>query len=186
MTELTSLLLPILLSAVTVFILSSVIHMALPWHKNDFKKLPEQDKVMDALRQFNVPPGDYMMPRASDSNEMKSPEFNDKIKNGPIWIISVRPNGEWQMAKPLIQWFIFLLVVGIFAAYITSRALPVGAHYLQVFRFVGASAFMGFSFAYAPVSIWFGRSWSSTIKMMIDGLIYALVIAGIFGWLWPQ
>ncbi len=186
MTELTSLWLPILLSSVTVFILSSVIHMALPWHKNDFKKLPEQDKVMDALRPFNVPPGDYMMPCVSDSNEMKSPEFMEKIKKGPVWIISARPNGEWQMAKPLIQWFIFLLVVGIFAAYIASRALPIGAHYLQVFRFVGASAFMGFSFAYAPISIWFGRSWSSTIKMMIDGLIYALVTAGIFGWLWPQ
>lgn len=186
MTDLSMLWLPIILSTVVVFIISSIIHMFMPWHKNDYPKIPNQDEVMDALRPFNIPPGDYMIPRASGSTEMKSAEFKEKIAKGPIWIVTVRPNGQWQMGLPLLLWFLFSLVVGFFAAYIASRALPVGAHYLQVFRFIGASAFMGYSFAYAPMSIWYGRSWSSTIKMMIDGLIYALISAGIFGWLWPQ
>lgn len=186
MTELTSLWLPIILSTVAVFFVSSIFHMLMPWHKNDYSKMPNEEKVIEALRPLNTPPGDYMVPRANNSQEMKSPEFTEKIKNGPILILTVRPNGEWQMAKPLVMWFVYSFVIGVFAAYIASRALPAGAHYLQVFRFIGASAFMGYSFAYAPMSIWFGKSWSSTIKMMIDGLVYALITAGIFGWLWPQ
>ena len=186
MTELASLWLPIILSAVAVFFVSSIIHMVMPWHKNDFPKIPNEDKVMDALRQFNIPPGDYMVPRASSSADMKSPEFKKKFEEGPVLIVTVRPNGKWDMVTPLLQWFLFTVVVTIFAAYIASRALQADAHYLQVFRFVGASAFMGYSFAYFPNSIWYGRVWSSTIKMAVDGLIYALITAGIFGWLWPR
>jgi len=186
MTDLISLWLPILLSAVVVFIVSSIIHMLMPWHKNDYAQIPNEDKIMDALRPFNIPPGDYMMPRASSSKEMGSPEFKEKMNKGPVMIVTVRPNGQWQMGSTMLLWFIYSLVVGFFAAYIASRALSVGAHYLQVFRFIGASAFMGYTFAYWPMSIWYGRSWSSTIKMTFDGLIYALFTAGVFGWLWPK
>ncbi len=186
MTELSSLWLPILLSSVVVFTISSIIHMLLPWHKNEYPKLPEEGKVMDALRPFNIPPGDYMMPRAANSQDMKSPEFAEKMKKGPVMIVTVRPTGKWQMGMPLILWFLYSVLVGFFAAYITSHALPTGADYLQVFRFIGATAFMGYSFALLQSSIWYGRSWSTTIKSTIDGLIYALLTAGVFGWLWPR
>lgn len=186
MTELTALWLPILLSAVVVFIVSSVIHMAMPWHKNDYAKVPDEDKVMEALRPFNIPPNDYMMPRPSGSHDLKSAEFMEKMNKGPVIIMTVRSNGKWNMGMPLFLWLVYSLVVGFFAAYITSHALPVGAEYIQVFRFIGATAFMGYAFAYVPMSIWYGRAWSSTVKMMFDGLIYALLSAGIFGWLWPR
>ncbi|MCX6169391.1 MAG: hypothetical protein NTX65_08625 [Ignavibacteriales bacterium] len=186
MTELTTLWLPILLSAVVVFIVSSIIHMFLPWHKNDYLKLPEQDKVMDTLRPFKIPPGDYMVPRPAGTDEMKSQEYKDKIKKGPVMIVTVRPNEMWNMGMTMSLWFLYSVVVGFFAAYIASRALPFDANYLQVFRFVGASAFMGYSLALLQHSIWYGRSWSTTIKSMIDGLIYALLTAGVFGWLWPR
>ena len=127
-----------------------------------------------------------MVPKANSMEEMKSPEFAEKMKNGPVMIVTVRPNGKWAMGMPLFLWFVYSLLVGLFAAYITSHALPVGAHYLAVFRFIGATSFMGYALAYMPISIWYGRKWSSTIKMMFDGLIYALLTAGIFGWLWPR
>jgi hypothetical protein len=92
----------------------------------------------------------------------------------------------WNMGSTLGLWFLYSVVVGFFAAYIASRALPVGAHYLQVFRFVGASAFMGYSFALWQQSIWYGRSWATTFKSTVDGLLYALLSAGVFGWLWPR
>jgi hypothetical protein len=57
---------------------------------------------------------------------------------------------------------------------------------LRVFRFIGAAAFMGYSFALWQMSIWYNRAWSSTIKSTIDGLIYACLTAGTFGWLWPR
>ena len=45
MVPVTSLLVPILLAAVIVFIVSSVIHMVLPFHKNDLKRLPKLQRL---------------------------------------------------------------------------------------------------------------------------------------------
>jgi hypothetical protein len=185
MTALTALWLPILLSAVFVFIASAIIHMLPLWHKKNYPPLPNQDQVMAALRPFSIPPGDYMMPRAADMKEMKTPEFMEKIKQGPVMILTVMRN-EWTgMAKPLVLWFVYCVVVSYFAAYIAGRALAPGSEYLEVFRFAGASAFMGYAFALWPMSIWYHRAWSTTIKETFDGLIYALLAAGTFGWLWP-
>jgi hypothetical protein len=186
MTGLTALWLPILLSSVIVFIVSSLIHMASPWHKNDYPKLASQDQVMDALRPLAIPPGDYMIPRPASRQEIRSPEFAEKMKKGPVMIVTVLPAGPMAMGKNLLQWFLFTAVVGVFAAYIAGRALASGAPYLSVFRFAGATAFLGYSLALWPMSIWYKRAWSITIKATVDGLVYALLTAGVFGWLWPR
>jgi hypothetical protein len=55
-----------------------------------------------------------------------------------------------------------------------------------VFRFAGTTAFIGYSVALWQMSIWYRRAWSTTIKATVDGLIYALLTAGVFGWLWPR
>lgn len=186
MTGLSALWLPILLSAVIVFVVSSLIHTVTPWHKSDYPKLPNEDKVRDALRPLGLPPGDYMVPRPSSSQEMRSPEFLEKIKQGPNVIMTVLPSGPMSMGKNLALWFLYSLVVGVFAAYVTGRAVPYGTPYLQVFRFAGVTAFLGYSVALWQMSIWYRRSWSTTIKATVDGLIYALLTAGTFGWLWPR
>jgi hypothetical protein len=141
---------------------------------------------MAALRPFAIPPGDYLMPRPSSMKETGSPEFLEKQKQGPIVIMTVRPNGIASMAGPFVGWFVFSIVVGIFAGYVASRALGPGAHYLQVFRFVGTVAFVAYSAAVWPLSIWYGRSWGTSIRSTIDGLVYGLLTAGVFGWLWPR
>ncbi len=186
MTWLFTLWLPILLSSVIVFVVSSVIHMVLPWHKSDYPKMPNEDKFMDALRPLAVPPGDYMVPRPSSTQEMRSPEFAEKMKRGPVMVLTVMPNGPVVMGKNLVLWFLYSAVVGIFAAYVAGTALPAGAPYLRVFQFVGVTAFIGYSVALWQMSIWYRRAWRLTIKATVDGLIYALLTAGIFGWLWPQ
>ncbi|HEX5723874.1 MAG TPA: hypothetical protein VFX98_00335 [Longimicrobiaceae bacterium] len=186
MTALGSLWLPILLSAVAVFIASSLIHMALPWHKNDYPAPPDQDRVMDALRPFAIPPGDYIMPRAATPAEMQTEEFAEKLRQGPVVVMTVLPNGQWTMGRNLILWFLYSLVVSLFAAYVAGSALPPGAPYLRVFRFAGVAAFLGYAVALWQMSIWWRRSWSITVKATIDGLIYALLTAGVFGWLWPR
>jgi hypothetical protein len=187
MTPLVSLLLPILLSAVIVFLVSSLIHMFTPWHKSDYPKVPNEDRVMDTLRPLGVPPGDYMMPRATSTAEMRSPAFVEKFKKGPVMIFTVLPTGgSMSMGKNLIQWFLYAVVVGIFAAYVAGRALSPGASYLAVFRFVGVTAFVGYTLALWQMSIWYHRAWITTIKGTVDGLIYALLTAGTFGWLWPR
>ncbi len=185
MVPLFALWLPVLLSAVIVFIISSVIHMVSPWHKNDYPMMENQDAVMDALRPLNIPPGDYMVPRPKDMKDMRSSDFTAKMKKGPKVIMTVLPAGMPGMAKNLVGWFLYSVVVNIFAAYVASRAGGTGS-YLSVFRMVGTVAFVGYSLALWQMSIWYSRSWGTTIKSTVDGLIYALLTAGTFGWLWPR
>jgi hypothetical protein len=186
MTGLRQLWLPIALSAVIVFVVSSIIHMALPWHKNDYPRVPNEDQLRSAVRPLAIPPGDYMVPRPTSREEMRSPEFAAKVNQGPNMVLTVLPNGPWSMKRNLALWFLYAVVVGVFAAYVAGRALPPGSPYLAVFRFVGTTAFIGYSVALWQMSIWYRRSWSITVKATIDGLIYALLTAGTFGWLWPR
>ena len=177
---------PIVLSAGIVFVASSVIHMVLPYHRNDLRKLPKEDEVMAALRRFNIPPGDYVVPHAGSPAGMKQPEFVEKMKKGPIVFMTLAPGGPPSMGKSLLLWFLYSIVVSVFAAYIAGRALAPGAHYLEVFRFAGCSAFMAYSLALLQNSIWYKRNWGMTLKTMFDGLVYGLLTAGTFGWLWPR
>jgi hypothetical protein len=186
MVQIISLWLPILLSAVLVFVVSSIIHMVIGYHRGDFAKLPDEDGMMEAVGRFSIPPGDYQMPCPGGPQGMKSPEFIEKMKRGPVAIMTVLPSGGPSIGKNLIQWFLYSIVVGIFAAYIASRTLRTSANYLDVFRYVGTTAFMGYSLGLLQNSVWLGRSWSATLKSVFDGLLYALVTAGTFGWLWPK
>ncbi len=180
-----SLWIPILIAAVFVFVASSIIHMVLRYHNTDFGKVPSEDAVMDALRGFDIPPGDYVIPCPSSSKEMGTPEFVEKTKKGPVAFMTVMESGPPSMGKSLALWFLYSIVVGIFAAYVAGRALGPGAQYLAVFRFTGSTAFVGYSLALLQSSIWYKRAWSSTIKSVGDGLVYGLLTAGVFGWLWP-
>ena len=169
-----------------MFVASSIIHMGPFWHRGDYPKVPNQDKVQDALRPLAIPPGDYMLPRASNMKEMRTPEHLEKLTKGPVMMLTVLPNGPGSMARSLVQWFLYTIVVSFFAAYVASRALPPGTDYLRVFQLVGATAFVGYSLALLQMSIWYRRAWNLTFKAIFDGLIYGLLTAGTFGWLWPH
>jgi hypothetical protein len=186
MTGLDALWLPILLSAVIVFVASSIIHMGPFWHRGDYPAVPNQDRVQDALRPFSIAPGDYMLPRAANMKEMRTPQHMEKLTKGPVMVFTVLPNGPGSMSKSLVLWFVYTLIVSFFAAYVASRALPAGTDYLRVFQLVGATAFVGYSLALLQMSIWYRRAWGLTFKAMFDGLIYGLLTAGTFGWLWPH
>ncbi|HVG56361.1 MAG TPA: hypothetical protein VM846_18120 [Vicinamibacterales bacterium] len=186
MVPVTSLLIPIAVSSVLVFIVSSIIHMVLPYHRNDFSRLASEDDVMDALRRFKIPPGDYLMPAPGGAQAMSSPEFVAKRDKGPVAVMTVIKPGPPSLGPQLALWFVYSLAVGLFAAYVTGVALPSGAPYRAVFRIAGTVAFAGYALALPQTSIWYGRSWSATLKSMFDGLIYALLTAGTLGWLWPR
>lgn len=182
MVELVALWLPILLSAVFVFLVSSVIHMALPIHKNDYGKMPDEDRVLDALRAA-VPPGQYRFPYASSMKECGSPEMVAKFQRGPVGTIVVMRG--MQMGKALGQWFVFCIVIGVFVAYLTGLVLPAGTEYMRVFRVAGTAAVLAHAFSSVNDSIWKGVRWSTTFKFLFDGVVYGLVTAGTFAWLWP-
>lgn len=186
MVPITALWLPILLSAVIVFVASSILHMVLPFHKNDYRKLPDEDKVLDAIRTAGATPGRVYHFPFTTHKEMKSPEVVEKFKRGPIGLLTIIPSGPPAMGKYLGQWFAYCLVIGVFVAYLTGRTRGAGTEYMEIFRVAGTTAFLGYAAAQIPDSIWKGQTWGVTFKHVVDGLIYALLTAGTFGWLWPK
>jgi hypothetical protein len=186
MITLTQLLLPALLSAVLVFLVSSLIHMLTPWHAGDFQRLPNEDGVLAALRPFNLVPGAYLGPRPSAMKDLGTPEFQDKLRRGPNVMMTVMPNTVGGMGQQLSTWFVYAAIVALFAGYITSRAVGAGVDRSVVFKFVGAIAFAAYSLGLWQMSIWYRRSWLVTLKSTIDGLVYGALTAAAFAWLWPR
>ena len=186
MIYLTSLWLPMILSAVAVFIVSTIIHLLLPYHKSDFKKLPSETEILDVMSKAAIPPGEYMMPFAGSMKETRSPEFIEKWKKGPhAFVTATKVGATPSMTKNLAQWFVYCLVVSIFAGFIAGRALGPGALFIGAFKFTCAVAFMGYVLALWQQTVWYGRPVSTNLKASFDGLIYAIVTAAVFGWLWP-
>jgi hypothetical protein len=186
MVSLTSLWLPIVLSAVVVFLASFVIHMALRYHMTDFRRMPQEDDVMDALRRFNLPPGDYMTPHPQSMAHIRSKEFQERQKRGPVFTMTVLPTGDFSMAPQMVQWFVFCLVVSLFAGYIASRGVPPGAEYLRVSQMASTTAFLGYVMGQWSTVIWYRKSVMTTLKNTLDALIFGLLTGGVFGWLWPK
>jgi hypothetical protein len=186
MVSLLSLWLPIVLSAAIIFLASWLLHMIVGHHAGDMRKLPQEDALLDALRAAQVEPGDYMAPHISSASQMRDPQFLEKKRRGPTVVMTLTGGAQMSLAAPLAQWFVYLLIVMLLSAYVASRTLPLGAPYLEVFRVIGTVAFMALALGQPHQSIWWHRQWSATIKYMIDGLIYALLGAGVFGWLWPR
>jgi hypothetical protein len=185
MVTITALWLPILLAAVIVFIASAIMHMVLTYHRSDYRKIPDEANVMSALRTANVQRGMYMFPHC-DHKEMNTPEAQAKFKQGPVGIVTIMPTGLPNMGRYLGLWFGYCLLVSVMVAYLTGRTVSSGAEYLHVFRVAGTAAFMAYGLGLLSNAIWKNIPWSVTIKEVVDGLIYAILVAGVFGWLWPR
>jgi hypothetical protein len=186
MVPVTSLWLPILLSAVVVFVASSLIHMVLRYHRTDYARLPGEEAILEAMRSTGVGPGDYLFPWAGSPAAMKDPAYVEKRKRGPAGLLTVMKGGMPSMAPYFAKWFLYCIVVGTFAAYVAGRALSPGASRLAVLRFVGSTAFIAYSLALWQNTIWYGRKWTTTLKSNLDGLVYGFLTGGVFGWLWPK
>lgn len=186
MVSLAQLCFPILLSAIFVFIASSILHMVLrAWHGQDCSGFSNEDEVRAAMRKGSAGAGIYIVPYCKPE-EMKKPETQQKFKEGPVAFVFMRASGAMNMAAPLIQWFVFCVLVSFFAAYLAASTLAPATPAMQVFRIVVVAALMGYAFGSAPMGIWWGHPWRSAIKHAIDGAIYALIVGATIAWLWPK
>ncbi|HYC52137.1 MAG TPA: hypothetical protein VEB19_13565 [Gemmatimonadaceae bacterium] len=186
MVSLTSLWLPILVSAVAAFIASAVVHMVLRYHNTDFGRIPGEDDVMRSLGSQALAPGDYIFPYPHGGEAaMKDPAFVEKRTRGPAgWVRVFRP-GMPGMGPLFGKWFLYQLVISIFAAYLAGRALPSGAPGGEIFRFTTTVGFLAYGMAYAGEAIWYERPWSTALKNLLDAVIYGAAMGAVFVWLWP-
>lgn len=185
MVPLSALCVPIVLSAVIVFIASSIMHVVLPYHRGDYKKVPDEDKALSALRAAGLTRGLYVFPFC-EPKEMKSPAMVEKYKQGPVGMMTVFPTGQPFLPKFLGLWFGYCLIIAFFVAYLAAHTIAPGTDYLQVFRVVGTAAFLAFGLGLLSNGIWKSMPWGFVIKEVVDGLVYALLMAGTFGWRWPR
>ena len=176
--------LPILVSTVFVFIASAILWMAMPHHKADIRVLPDDKASTIPSQTDGLEPGIYMWPNCSDSKEMKSEEFKKKWNEGPWGTMTVLP-GRPNMGRNMALGFVVYLLIGVFVAYLTSLAHPAGAEYLPVFRVAGASAIAIYALGWMPNAIWFGKPARFWCTDLIDNIVYGLLTAGVFAWLWP-
>jgi len=183
MVALTALWLPILVSAAIVFVVSSILHMVLPYHRSDYKGLPEEEKVRAVLR--GLAPALYIIPYCTHQN-MKSPEIAAKQKEGPIAFVSVQPNGAPNMGKFLGLWFVFCVIVGVFTGYLTGIAVGPGADHMAVIRVAATAAFMCYGVGLLSNGIWRGHPWGMVLKEIFDAIIYSLAVGATFAYLWPK
>lgn len=185
MIPIVSLWLPILVSAVVVFIASSIVHMALGYHRRDWQRVPAEEEVMASLRQYQIPPGDYLMPYPYPPAVANSPEFKARAEQGPRATFTVIPSEPQSMVKSLVLWFLYSMVVALFAGYVAGVVLAQGTGFMLVFRITSTVAFAGFALAHWQETIWYSRNLGTTLRNTLDALIYSLLIGGVFGWLWP-
>ena len=185
MVTILSLWLPILIASVLVYVVAAVLYMATPLHSKDFAKLQGEDAVMDVLRAQEVKQGQYMFPGAESKKEWSSPEWIEKANRGPVGLLFIHALGT-SMSKQLTFQGIFVLAISIMAGYMGSASLPPGAEYLEVFQVVGTAAFLAHSAGPFTDAIWYGFSWKMAWVRALEGLLFGVLTAGVFGWLWPQ
>lgn len=177
--------LPIVVSTVLVLVASNLIWMVLNFHKNDWVKLPDEEALAKALNDQGAQPGEYSFPHACGAADWKSDAWKEKFKRGPVGSLILQPPGQMNMGKTMMCWIVYIVVIEVFVAYLAGTTLAAGTEYLKVFQVAGTAAILGFAGAVAPSSIWMGRRWGNSFRMMIDGIVYGLLSAGAFGWLWP-
>ena len=176
---------PILLGAVLAWVASALIHMLLKYHNSDYRQLANEDEVAAAIRRGAPTPGLHSLPYCADMAKMAEPAMQAKFTDGPVAFVTVFPSGLPNMGKLVGQQFLYFLIGCLLIAACATHVLAAGAPYMAVFTFVAPVAFLAFGWAVVPFSIWYGHTWAATGKYLLDALIYGLLVAGSFAWLWP-
>jgi hypothetical protein len=180
-----SLWLPVIVSAIVVFVASSVMHMALKYHKADYKGLPNEEAALEVLGKGNPAPGLYFFPYCPDHKLMKESAMKAKFDKGPIGLLTIYPKGGPAMGKLLGLWFLFALFVSFTAAYVARHTLQPGANGLLVMQITGAVAFTGYGISHISDSIWKGQPWSNTARALLDAVIFSVLTGLVFRCFWP-
>ena len=181
-----SLWLPVVVSTVAVFLVSSVLHMVLKYHRADVKPLSDESEVAPALRKAAPAPGVYILPYCAEMSQMKDPAFIKKYEEGPVALLTVLKSGVPNMGKSLGLWFLFCFLVSFTVGYLARHTLGFDTDPRTVLQITGAVAFVGYGYGRFQDSIWHGVPWSNSLRGLIDAAVYAVVTGLVFRFLWPE
>ena len=177
--------LPILVSAAAVWVASAIIWMAMPHHKNDYSRLPDETRFSAAVGPLGLPPGTYGFPFVSNHDETKTPEFKKQWTDGPRGHLSIWPEKVSMARNMLVTFAVFLVVSGLIG-YIGSLTLAPGAGFSKVLQVLGTAGVLSYCFAFIPNGVWFGQSARTMTMHVLDGVLYGLGTGAVFAAMWPK
>jgi len=175
------LLLPVALCAVALFFASFLSWMVLQLHRHDWRRLANEDAFLSSLRPLDLPPGNYMFPSCDNPQDRQSAEFQAKWNAGPRGVATLFRNSS--MGANLGLTFAYFLGASFCLAYLGSIALPPGAAFKDVFRFMSTAGFLTFFTAIVSHAIWFKIR---IVGHLIESIAYAAIVGAIFGAMWPS
>lgn len=181
--------LPIVVSAVLVFVVSAVTHMFIPARQTEWGHLPKEGDLQEALR--GARPGLYGFPMPASPDQRNKPAAMQRWAEGPSGWLALVPAGPIDMGRNLGLSLLMNLFVSFVAAYVAtltlgSVPLSMVPHERVVFRVVSSIGFLAYAVGSIYEAIWFWRPWKSLAYTAVDALLYGLVMGGTFGWLWPR
>ncbi len=186
MISLEQVIIPIVLSAVGVFVMSSLIHMVFKWHNSEYHGFSNEEEVRRVVRAGNPAPGQYILPYCPDHKDMMKPEVQQKFIDGPVAMVNVMKPCKPNMGPMLGQWFALNLVIAIVVGYLACKTLQPGLGFLAVAREVSLVTFLAYAGGSVSHAIWMGKPKSAAAKELLDAFLYGLVTAIAFGMLWPR
>ena len=175
---------PILATAVLVFIASSLIHMVFKWHMADYNALSNEEEVRAVIRAGSPKPNLYVIPYCADMKAMASEEMKKKFIEGPCALLTIRPSGAPTMGKALGSWFVLNLVIAAIAACLAMSAYPGKEHANAAGQLAGIVTFLTYFGGSVQMGIWMGKPWASVARDALDCIIFAVITGLVFMWLW--
>jgi hypothetical protein len=180
---LASLWLPIIVVPIVLFFASFLAWAILPHHKPDWKKWPDEDALLKAVRESGAEPGLYLFPNIPEC-DMKNPDNQKLYARGPWGVVSVWPSKP-NMGRNMALTVLYFFVVTFFIAYLASVALPAGASFARVLQVVGTAGLLAYCAGGILQEIWFTVPLRAKVMNLLDGISYGLITAVLFGLLWP-
>ena len=116
---------------------------------------------------------------------MQSDAIQQKFRDGPVVLITMRKPGAPAMGKYLVQWFLLTIVIATLGATLAVQAYGIAGKAHQAGHFIGIFTMIAYGCGSVQESIWMGRPWSATLKYLLDSFIYGFVSALVFWQLWP-
>lgn len=182
MSMLLSLWLPILVTTIVLFFASFLAWVVLPHHKPDIKRWPDEERLLTFIRESGAAPGDYLFPYIEDK-DMKEDWAQARYNEGPWGMVKIWP-GKASMGGNMLKTVLYFFVVSAAVAYAGTLALTPGAPFMDVFQLIAVTAILAHTSGGVLREIWFTRPLRGKLMDFIDGLVYGLITAGLFAWLW--
>ncbi|MBX3390079.1 MAG: hypothetical protein KF691_11585 [Phycisphaeraceae bacterium] len=176
--------LAIIATPVALWFYGALAWMALPHHKRDLKKLPDDNKVIEFVRGLGLQPGVYSYPNMHCEGEDRE-RIKKLWETGPMGILSVW--SKVSMGRNMLLTFIVELIAAFLIAYVgVAAGFGRGEPFAKVFQVLGTVGILTFTVGSLPGAIWFQANKSAVVSGIIDGVIMGLITGAIMAWLWPK